>query len=103
MSADGFVDQEYVFNPKNEYFIETGTELRDGMVVLVANDNLRIERKRFDLDDRTRLRAKIENRWCKISRLDQSDKYYVRFTAVYGDGMVVERELARNMGWYVKL
>jgi hypothetical protein len=52
MDAPEFIDQNYAFNPKTEIFLHNGSNLSEGMVVLVADPMHRIDiEKLTDVDE----------------------------------------------------
>jgi hypothetical protein len=80
-----------------------GTDLRDGMIVLVEDEMMRGDPSRSS-DTALVLSS---NRWCTVSRLQVIDRGFgqsplVKFIGVYGDGMKRSRTYDSGYGWIIK-
>lgn len=98
-----FVEKYYVMDPKLEDLLFDGTELRDGMIVLVGDSSFREE-----ITDGLRgykLEIAMErNRYCKISRVGRTfknDQWNVVFLGEYVDGTKRKVVIAEDMPWIV--
>jgi hypothetical protein len=96
-----WVDKYYVMDPETDDLISNADMLRNGMVVLIDNQNMRV-----DLDSRSEdvaYHARIKNRWCKIEDLTiYGYDEHVRFTGVYFDGIKAQRSASTRDAWLVK-
>lgn len=94
------VNHDFTMNPETEKKIANGTELRDGMRVLIAAGNSlwRLE----DSSPRDQSAILEINRWCNVSGIQERGTM-VGFTATYDDGVQVARWYHKTLPWYVKL
>jgi hypothetical protein len=96
-----FVPKYYVQDPEKEFLVTTGL-LQNGMEVLIAAQESRID---LDLIVHTPglfNEALERNRWCKISHLKHIGGSF-QFTATYEDGTQRQRAGYVTRGWLVKL
>lgn len=95
-----FVEKYYMMNPETEDVLLDGTELRDGMTVLLENP---IDRASYGVSDRMHTVLK-KNRWCTVTKLNvYVDSNTVRFVGVYEDGTKIARTHNVPTPWLVKL
>jgi hypothetical protein len=106
-----YVDRFYEMDPEFDDLI-FGTELRDGMVVLIEDSLLRGDPERAFRGD-TPLGEKYEiarcreaNRWCTVTRLSLAPRAgyepLVRFIGEYADGTKAIRQYSSDYAWLVK-
>lgn len=106
------VDRDYVMNPETEKQIDSGAELQDGMVVLIASRSARWLLEGSEPSDMADILE--TNRWCTVSNVQVrtgsgidmrtgDPKKMVGFTAIYEDGATIERWYHVSNPWYVKL
>lgn len=96
-----FTPKYYTMDPETEDLLSDGTLLKNGMVVLIENDENRTTIQ-AELGESNSARAFRWNRWSTVSNVAVIDSY-VSFIAVYTDG--TKRKLAAGVddAWYVKL
>lgn len=96
------VDRTYTRKPKFEKLIP-GTELEDGMVVLLAPAMLKwpIEHRQ-ERDFRDFEEVLKTNRWCTVSELEIT-LGVVSFIGVYEDGRKCHRSMPTDIFWLSKL
>lgn len=105
MSSYNFVPKFYTMDPETEEFLSDGKKLENGMVVLIASSNLRVNVDKA-LEDWELDRALQRNRWAKISDLEF--RTYVgdellSFVATYENGTKRKWEsIGVQRAWYVK-
>lgn len=101
---DDWESKFYVMDPLTEVVIFDGTELVEGMVVLIDRTDSREDlpenldtMKPAQLDT-----ARWNNRWCRVSRIDIRD-HNVSFFATYADHTVKKRIVRADYAWLVKI
>lgn len=102
LSKYNFVEQFYEMNPDTEDILFDGTELRDGMVVLIENDSSRENLGTVSLSGGAMLtKALVNNRWCTVSNI-RIENSLVYFIAEYENGIKKKRWTSDTYAWYVK-
>lgn len=100
-----FVDRFYEMDPQFEDVI-FGSDLRNGMVVLVADLTMRGNPERMSCDRYEMARCKEANRWCTVTNLHISPRSesepLARFIGEYGDGTKRARSYSTHWAWIVK-
>lgn len=98
---DLFMPKYYQMDPRVEDYLFDGTELREGMVVLVDSVNLRVDV--YDILDSDEVeRAYRYNRYFKVSRLTVSDDDdMITCLAEYGDGSKKKLCVRKDTPWLV--
>lgn len=97
-----FTPKYYEMDPETEDIIPDGEGLENGMVVLLENENLRVDLSTADRSEQKYYMARERNRWCKISDLRISGDM-VRFTATYVDDTKRHRSYSLTEPWLVAL
>lgn len=99
-----FVKKYYMMDPATEFMIPTSDLLQNGMEVLIAHPDSRVNTLHIAGGSEERLfdRALERNRWCKVSNLRSKDGTYT-FTATYSDGTQRTRVVYVTEAWFVKL
>lgn len=106
-----FVDKFYRMDPEFEDLLPRGTDLRDGMIVLLEDSLLKADldimhRSKYEADH-----ARETNQWCVVSdveittRVDEHGREMqplVSFVAIYPDGHKRKRAYAASYAWIVK-
>ncbi len=98
---DGMVDKWQEIDPEVEKLLYDGTELADGMVVIVEDPHRREDIRR-SLDDAAFYRARRVNRWMMIDRVKIVGTA-VTFLATYEDGMQAKMEFDVSESWICKI
>lgn len=96
-----FVSQFYEMDPEFEDILYDGTELKNGMVVLIESYHGRAEQCSADSSPTLIAENKILNRWATVERV-HFQHGNVHFVAVYGDGTKVKRNYLDALSWLVK-
>jgi hypothetical protein len=103
---DDYCGRRFSMNPETEDIIR-GSDLENGMVVLVESRDLRLPTSNERLDNREDILPQIVDvdRWCRITNLCQDDwpNGKVSFVGVYSDGKKAFREYQAKTAWFVKL
>lgn len=103
---EGYVALDYKNDPETEDLI-FGSELQEGMVVLIEATTLRDNPEGANLDSPyTRHRLDQNSRWCKITKLLRNSIHsseVVTFIGVYADGTKMSRTFAVGNCWFVKI
>ena len=87
-------------DPATEELLFDGFDLRNGMIVIIDDVELRWELEE-DPNDRTAYYIAVMNRWCRISNvLTRGGK--VEFIATYEDGFMLKRSTPVDKAWIVK-
>ena len=97
-----FVPIDYMMDPVTEDLIR-GSELKEGMVVLIEDALVREDPKKLDEENTSRtnvLRIWDTSRWCMVTKLIQGD--VMSFIGVYGDGTKMSRMYSDRYCWFVK-
>lgn len=107
MTMHDFVDKYFKMDPETTVLIPDGGGLENGMVVLVADDNMRLypERVMSSIQAWELERMRDNNQWAIISgveKYESTDGGVVSFIATRWDGTQKKRSLARSLAWYVK-
>jgi hypothetical protein len=98
-----FVPKSYRMDPETEDVLY-GEKLRDGMIVLYADDNRRESIphiQKYGTDDGL-ANALLYNRWVTVSDLGKFDEN-LTFIGVYSDGTKKQHTFHPKKAWYVKL
>lgn len=97
-----FVDEYFLMDPATDDLIFDGTNLRNGMVVLLENNSFRTDPSQVgSMDGGDRDRLYRYNRWAKVSHLViNMDR--TSFMATYGDGSKRKIDVQTSHAWYVK-
>lgn len=98
----GLVERFYTMKPDKEFLVPNGGDLKNGMIVLLAQDLLRwpVEgRQESDYTDFTDVLK--TNRWCRVNDV-RTDGYAVHFVGIYGDKTVARRSYPKDIAWLVK-
>lgn len=91
----------FVMDPDTDDLLPDGKALRNGMEVLIADEQYRREVS-ANMGENQEYEARIANRWCKVTNLSYDDKCS-RFVGVYEDGTKFLRVYGKNtQSWYVK-
>lgn len=118
MSESVFVDKFYQMDPKHEDLIADGSELKEGMVVMIGDKMFRADMNHLSHHPHPYLheRAMENNRWCTISQIKILERFYidmmgramsqaspvVTFVATYADGVKIKRSFPADCPWIVK-
>lgn len=116
MQATVFVDKFYEMDPQFEDLIPEGTQLRDGMIVLLEDSTLRSDPDAL-LSKYDEERMREVNRWCTVSELTVRRRFdrnemgdvideaspLISFIAIYADGTKKKRTYDASYAWIVKL
>jgi hypothetical protein len=101
-----FVPKFYKMNPKTEDLLPGSGQLVNGMVVLIADPDMR-ERPENGESDWVFNRLTERNRWCTVTNFEITNKKYCetgyQFIGVYADGTKVIRMGNLSSAWIVKL
>lgn len=89
----------FVMNPETETTL-SGKDLREGMVVILAEDSLLVRDPSSEYADQN-VRARVVNRWCRITKLECSGNI-IGFVGVYADKTEIPRSYNSSYYWYVK-
>lgn len=102
--AEEYVDKYHRMIPKVEDLLFDGTKLRDGMVVVVAEQSYRMEITDSLRGESLHL-ALLMNRWARISdvTLEFVGNESVVFVATYDDGHKEKRRHPMDWAWLVKV
>lgn len=96
------VDKFYEGNPETEELVPDATHLANGMVVLTGESSYRVDLKK-SLEDRDGYRARMSNRWCRISHLKVSKaRQTVSFIGTYADRTQRKFDTTLDGSWFVK-
>lgn len=98
-----FVPIDYVMDPTKEDLIH-GSELKEGMIVLVEDPMLRDDPSDLDTEGvrpYTIRRIHEASRWCMVTKLRPGQ--ILKFIGVYGDGTKMSRQYSSSYCWLVKL
>lgn len=103
VQASPFVDKYYQSNWGMEDLLFDGRELRDGMVILLADPQMRYDATNVELAGPGVLDSlMVRNRWCRISRVTVDNENRVHFLATYDDGMKRKRSYGVVNSWLAK-
>lgn len=94
------VDKYYEANNEFEYVLPSSKDLKDGMIVLTNEVELRQDTARW-MDHYRMDRADAMNRWCEVTELDVGDRI-VSFVGVYANGIRELRWFTTDSSWIVK-
>lgn len=98
-----FVDKYYEMDPDKEDLLFDGTELKEGMTVLVGEPDLRVlVREGEELSPHDAEMARRYNRWFKVDRVE-SGGTYTTFVALYADGTKKKMMVPTVMSWIIKI
>lgn len=105
--ALGLVPKHYLMNPSTERLITSGRELKDGMIVLTANEELRADTRNIEIrnPDQARLATAYRwNRWMRISEVHHGPAVSnTSFVGTYHDGSKMAFSTHPANPWFVKL
>lgn len=96
------VPQEYMQNLEEDNYLSNGRHLKNGMVVLIAEGNMR-----RDIDLGTASSFMLgevlkKNRWCTISEVSFT-QLFVSFVGTYDDGLKIKWDgYSQNHPWLIK-
>lgn len=96
------VHKYYPMDPKTEDLISNGIDLKNGMVVLIAGPDVRVETSKSLSEPWVMDRALENNRWALISEIEFAGST-VSFVATYEDGTKRKRSSSVFYAWLVKL
>jgi hypothetical protein len=104
-----YVDRFYEMDPQFEDVIY-GTDLREGMFVLLESTTMRGDPERAFGDDTYAkyefARVREVNRWCQVTMLEfvprSGYEPLVKFMAIYADGTKKPRTYSSHWAWIVK-
>jgi len=107
----GLVEKYYHMNPDQEDLLWNASALRDGMIVLLADSEERVDldwprnwRFARKLTAYEKSQSRIFNRWCRVTNLEISPTgQVVWLTALYADGFKYKRMHPHFKAWLVKL
>lgn len=107
MTVHEFVDKYFKMDPETTVLVSDGWGLENGMVVLVADDNMRLypDRLKNSFQAWELERMRDNNQWAIISgveKYESTDGDVISFIATRWDGTQKKRNLARSLAWYVK-
>ena len=120
MNTALFVDKFYEMNPETDDLLAEGTELENGMIVLLEDSLMREDPERVDstaLGTRYQQeRLREVNRWCEVMNFKVQRRFehddmgsvltevdpLVEFVALYSDGTKKKRRYAASYAWIVK-
>lgn len=103
MTETKFVPKFYAMDSKTDDLLPYGTQLENGMIVLIDSSKQRVDTSR-EMEPWEEERALECNRWATITDLEVINSgCSIRFIAVYEDGSKRKREHAINVSWLVKL
>lgn len=96
------VSKYYEMDAKTEAFLHKGDFLRDEMVVLIETPyRVDVTEIKFEEDY---YRARMLNRWCKVSHLTHSPSgALVEFVGIYDDGTIFKRSYNGSIAWFAKI
>ena len=94
-----FEDKYYQMDPRREDLLFDGTELQEGMIVLIENSELRAEIGTGVSGEQLE-KAMRYNRWAMVTRPSVEDTS-LKFLAVYADGSKKKIELSVHHAWLV--
>lgn len=102
LEPNGMVDKWYEMDPEVEELIYDGTELVEGMVILIESPEMRVDVREV-LTDEQLFRARRTNRWMMISRIMLSpDRTHVTFLAEFEDGVKSKLDFEVRESWLCK-
>lgn len=98
-----YVGKYFVMDPETDDLLPNGAKLAPGMIVFCENHGVctDISSGMENLEEKERFRARIYNRWCRVSDIANEDTE-VQFVATYADGTKHTRAHSRRTGWYVR-
>src|SRR5690348_203673 len=105
MNTSLYVDRFYEMKPGFED-LRFGTDLRNGMIVLLADHLLRGDPERMNENGYEAQRVKTVNAWCTVSELNVIPRFgspLIRFVGLYADGVKRIRTYDASYAWIVKL
>lgn len=98
-----FVPKYYVMDPETEELVFDAMDLRNGMVVLIADPDERTRPELGNDRDWEMDRLLERNRWCTVSKIDVSpETNSVYFLATYEDGTQRKRQYSITQAWLAK-
>jgi hypothetical protein len=116
-----FVDKFYVMDPEFDDLLNTGAELKDGMIVLIEESMSKTNLEFLNVVDSASYqydynRALENNRWCTVSQVSIRRRYdydqygavigesspLISFIAIYADGTKRKRTYDSSYAWFVK-
>lgn len=98
----GLVERFYTMKKEHEYLERDGENLKNGMVVLLAQDLLRWPLENRQESDFQNFDEVLKtNRWCTISEISFNG-YMVTFVGIYQDGRTFRRTFPKDVAWLVK-
>lgn len=97
-----FVSKYYAMDPETDFMIPTSDLLQNGMRVLFAEPDQRVNTLSIASQVGLFNKAMERNRWCKVSNLKRSGDTFA-FVATYDDGTQRKRSAHIGEPWLVKL
>ena len=98
---DELVPASYQYDPQVEDVVR-GHELKSGMIVVLADAQLRGDPKHFKrLDPEQKRRLRLTARWARVLDIKAGGKL-VSMTCAYADGPAQARVYDNTTLWYVK-
>lgn len=107
-----FESQFYRMNRKTVELLANGSQLKNGMIVLIEDYMARVDIERAfakDLEYRpvdpyALRRAETNNRWCRVSNVAHDKNHQqIVFVGEYADGTKVQRRYSDSYAWYVTI
>lgn len=99
------VPKYYQMDPEAEDLLPNGKELKNGMMVLIGNPDIRV-RVDAHMSDWEAERAFERNQWCKVSNVEilhfRDGDHVVGFIGIYEDGYKRARSYSTKYPWLVK-
>lgn len=109
-----FVPKDYVMDPVYDDLLFDGTEIKEGMVILLA-DSLHRPDPTDTINRWNHTRMLEGARWCTVLRVEITPRYaedengrvissspLLQFLAEYPDGTKAKRTYCCSFAWYVK-
>lgn len=101
-SPASLVPMHYVMDPDQETLLTSGFLLKDGMVILIENPNMRQDLDKLETQSNWAL-ALERNRWMTISQVHMGPAgVSVTFVATYDDGSQRKLRFDNHHAWLVK-
>lgn len=103
MIATEFVSKYYEMNPETDELVPNGHGLKEGMIVLFDNSDLREDSRHTPsaLLETVLYSSREKNRWCSVTNLEYEGEQ-MSFIGVYEDGISRRREFDVKEAWLVK-
>jgi hypothetical protein len=115
-NAGIYMDKHYAMNPEFDDLLPEGTDLKDGMIVLLEDSMMRGDVDRATRDKYEFERVSEVNQWCTVSNIKITQRWerddmgrvlsegspLVSFIATYPDGVKRKRTYDASYAWLVK-